>query len=67
MDACDEAINGGKENKTADKLMDDVVVFYEAIMPKINNTKVKADFKAIHDEIGKSLVGFEKKASGLKS
>lgn len=65
MDACDEAIDGGKENKTADKLMDDVVDFYESIMPKINNAKAKAEFKAINDEIGKSLAGFEKKATGL--
>ncbi len=65
MDACDEAINDGKENKTADKLMDDVVDFYETIMPKINNAKAKADFKSIGDEIGKSLSGFEKKAAEL--
>jgi|TARA_Y100000385_G_scaffold284549_1_gene342710 hypothetical protein len=65
MDACDEAIDGGNENKTADKLMDDVVDFYEAIMPKINNAKAKAEFKTINDDISKSLAGFEKKAAGL--
>ena len=67
MDACDEAIDGGKENKTADKLMDDVVDFSEGIMPKINGAKDSASFKGINEEITKAIAGFDKKAAGLNT
>ncbi|MFT5859059.1 MAG: hypothetical protein ACI865_001155 [Flavobacteriaceae bacterium] len=66
MDACDEAVDGGKESKAADKLMDDVVDFYEGIMPKINGAKDRASFKSINEEIDKALAGLGKKADGLK-
>lgn len=66
MDECDYVIvSGDKNGPAATKLMDEVVGFYETMVPKINAAKNNADFKTVRAEIEAKAIDFVDKVNKL--
>ena len=66
MDECDYVIVSGDKNApAATKLMDEVVGFYETMVPKINAAKNNADFKSVRAEIETKAIDFVEKMNKL--
>lgn len=67
MDECDYAIiTDAKSKGKAEKLMDEVVEFYEMIIPKISATKSKADFRPLREEIETALNAMSAKLNEIQ-
>lgn len=59
MDDCDFVIiNDGDSSEDANKLMDDAVQFYESMLPRINSSKSKVEFRGLRVEIEKKAEEF---------
>jgi hypothetical protein len=59
MDQCDYVlVSRGKGAEKASELIDDAVIFYETIVPKINLAKNNSDFKSVRAEIEEKAIRF---------
>ncbi len=66
MDECDYVIvSGDKNGPAASKLMDEVVAFYDNMVPRINAAKNNADFKSVRSEIEAKAIDFVDKVNKL--
>ena len=66
MDECDYVIvSGDKNGPAASKLMDEVVAFYDNMVPRINAAKNNADFKSVRAEIETKAIDFVDKVNKL--
>ncbi len=66
MDECDYVIvSGDKNGPAATKLMDEVVAFYDNMVPRINAAKNNADFKTVREEIEAKAIDFVDKVNKL--
>ena len=67
LNECDYVMETDSDSAdAADKLMDELVDFYDAIMAKYGAAKTTQEIKAVSDEAEKSIQELESKVRGLE-